>query len=248
MRPSPYGKWIISHRFQAHVWIPMLFSLVFLVLYFSGNLFLQSMVAGGFFNLPLLDVRISLTDMLKAYLLAWIFIQAMRSLVITPDVEVRALSLVVGVATIGAALSWVDGNAMANRMWSGVVGAEAQDSIVLSLLSGGWLTVEFVVVTMLTLLFFVAIPLAYGTSEKPLTQVLAPSRWMIATAVLMFVIFRIAHALLAQGWGVGGGLGTNMSLFLVVTFQYMALLYMAELNYHSVVRKEAPEKTWRMRH
>jgi hypothetical protein len=253
MRASPFGKWVISHRYQAQLLIPGLISLVAVVLYFFGNHYLQSMVAPGFFELPLSNgMRVSLTAILKVYLLLWIFALAVRTLIVTPDFEVRLICIAVGLGVIGAVLSWMDGNAFIMRLWSGVVATGDGGHTLAGFLSGGWFTLEFVVITVLTLLVFVLIPIVHGGSRRPLIRVLAPNRWMIATVVLMYLFFRVAIGLQGQGWGqvqgTEGVLGPDMSLFLVVNFQYMALLYMAELNYRSVVRKEAPEQTWRLRH
>ena len=250
MRGSPFGRWVIGHRFQAHLVIPGLASLVLLVLYFFGNLFLQYMVAPGFYELPFAGGgRISLPGLMKALFLLWILVLSVRTTAVTPDYEVKLASIAVGIGTVLTFLSWGDDNNFATRVWSGLTDAETLGDTVSGLITGGWLTVEFVLTSLLTLLFFIIVPVLYGGSRNAVIAMLAPSRWMIATVALMFVFFKFAHSLQGQGWGgvkgVEGALGGDMSLFLVLVFQYMVLLYMAEVNYLSVVRKEAAVPAWR---
>jgi len=244
---------MIGHRFQAHLVIPGLFILVLLVLYFFGNLFLQSTVAPGFYELPLTSGgMISLPGLMKVYFLVWILVLAVRTTAVSPDFEVEFVSIVVAAGTVLTLMSWGDDNNFASRVWSGITDAETLGDTVSGLLDTGWLTVGFVVISLLSIVFFVVVPVLYGGSRNAVIAILAPSRWMIATVALMFMFFKFAHSLQAQGWGgvqgVEGALGEDVSLFIVLVFQYMVLLHMTEMNYLSVVRKEAPLDTWRLRH
>jgi hypothetical protein len=250
MRGSPFGKWVIGHRFQAHLAIPGLVSIILIVLYFFGNLSLQSLIAPGFSELPLSGGnRINIPGIIKAWCLFWILLLCVRTIGVTVDIEVRVVAIAILVGITIALLSWIDGNALVSRVWTGLVEPENQVEGILSFVSSGWFTPAFIVISVLSILFFVIVPLLNAGTQNPVTSILTPSRWMIWTVILMLVVFKLAHTLQGKGWGmvngVEGTLAGDVSVFMALVFQYMVVLYMAELNYRSVVRKNVPKHDWR---
>ena len=73
---------------------------------------------------------------------------------------------------------------------------------------------------------------------------LIPSRWMLLTFALMIGAPWVANTLHDKGWGLvngeHGALGEDFSVFMMLVFEYMVLLFTAELRYLSAVRRAGP--------
>ena len=57
MQSSVFAKWARGHQFDSHVVLPAVMSLLLIAMYFSGNAYLQQLVAPKFANMPLFSAR-----------------------------------------------------------------------------------------------------------------------------------------------------------------------------------------------
>ena len=88
---------------------------------------------------------------------------------------------------------------------------------------------------------FVLAPLLLSSSRNPIMRLLVPSRWMIATVVLIVLLSVLAHYLDDAGHsmiaGKPGNLDKNISEFRELNMYYLLLLYLAILHERIIARQ-----------
>ena len=70
MRSSKFAKWAVGHRIEAHIVLPAAMGLVLIGMYFSGNVYLQNLVAPTMKTMPFYSAReFGALEMLQNFLL-----------------------------------------------------------------------------------------------------------------------------------------------------------------------------------
>ncbi len=90
-------------------------------------------------------------------------------------------------------------------------------------------------------------PLLLSSVRNAFIRLLLPSRWMIATVVLIVLLSFLAHTLEDAGYamigGAQGNLYKNVSEFRELNMYYLFLLYVAILNERLIRRHDALQTT-----
>jgi hypothetical protein len=241
---SILGKWLLHHRWEAHLVLPSVAGLVLVVLYFFMPVPIQKFIAPGFIELPFGSGRLlGLPHIAMGLCLAWSTTLAISTLVLTSDRSVWVASVLVLVVIVMSVLMWADGHSLLSRATALVRLTSSEGAEVSGILSQYQNLIGLAGLGLFTLFFFVAMPLVYGDSTNPVVAMLIPSRWLALTSGVMFGVFLIAFRLQQKGWDQVGGqsdmLATNLGLLVKPILVYMLLLYLARLQYLTWVRKEA---------
>jgi hypothetical protein len=239
MHGAWFGKWVISSRFEAHVAWPLLVGAVLVGLYFLGTHALQSAISPG---VPVGDGRtLAIPTAIEVFMLAWTLLLAAPAIRVSRDRLPAIMAGVIGLYALARLVLLV----------RGVVSANAGASI-LQAANGRWPELPIVgqvhpadlLGVIVTLLFFTVLPLLYGDRRHPVYAMLVPSRWMLASSSVMLATWWSARSLHAAGWGriygQPGALGDDFTVFPVLVFHYMVLLFTAELRYRVAVRRAGP--------
>lgn len=236
------GSWVRAHRVCAHLVIPAVVSLGLMALYFSGVQTLQSIVAPSIEGLPAFSRReFGALEMMQNLVLLAIIVLLVDALI-----RLRGPFVKLGCVVLLAVVSFlfleeIDYGAH----WTGLLTEQKQ-----ALSPHTWvrnvhnrLTEDGVqygsymkaASKLIVVLAFVAAPFLLRYSEQPTVRLLRPSRWMAATAFLMFVLSVLAHALdqagLSEINGIRGNLEYNISEFRELNMYYLFLLYFVDLRY-----------------
>jgi hypothetical protein len=241
---SILGKWLLHHRWEAHLVLPAVAGLVLIVMYFFMPAPIQQLMAPGFIELPFGSGRMmGLAHIAMGLCLAWSMVLAGSTLVLTKDRSVWLVSVLILVAIVMSLLMWVDGHSLLSRASALVQLTASEGSGFSGVLSRYQNLIGLAGFGLFTLLFFVVLPIVYGDSRNALVNMLIPSRWLALTSLVMFLTFLFAFRLQDQGWdqvqGQTGALAGNLALLVKPLFVYMLLLYLARLQYLTWVRQEA---------
>jgi len=251
MRSSVFAKWARGHRFDSHLVLPAVMSLVLIGMYFSGQTYLQNLVAPTMKTMPLFSSReFGMLEMLQNFLLLYICFYTIRCFLAASNVSIKVFALMLTILAVFTLLEEIDYGAHFfeymggqhrsldvenwDRNWHNKIG------------SGGVQNVSYMkmAVNVAILAGFVLGPLLLGNSRNPVIRILVPSKWMIATVVLIVLLSQLAHWLDDAGHGVidgvAGNLYLNISEFRELNMYYLFLLYTALLNERLIDRKNAP--------
>jgi len=241
---SSLGKWALTRRWEAHLTLPGLFSLVFIAVYFFGPWSLQQMISPGVFNLPFApDRTVGLVHLISGFCILWSLVLAISTLGLTRDKPVWLLSIAIAVVLVLKVAMWLDGHSFTSR-FSDLWRLTAGDQGTISTFLVDYQSLLGVAITgLFSLLFFAVLPMLYGDSRNPVVAMLIPSRWLALTTLVLFFAFALAFKLHTQGWsqdasGYAPSLET-LEIFVDPLLLYMLMLYLARLQYRSWVRREA---------
>ena len=248
MQSSIFARWARGHRFESHVVLPAAISLALMALYFSGNSFLQNIVAPDLDNMPLFSAReFGALEMLQNFFLLCIIFYSLRCSIATKDTGVRVISLLLVLISVFVFLEEIDYGAPFIEYFTGVHGPLApetwdrnwhnktnatgvQNVSYLKLISNFGLLTGFVLA-----------PLLLSSSRNPTMRLLVPSRWMISTVVLIVLLSLLAHYLDDAGYSIiaekPGNLDKNISEFRELNMYYLFLLYLATLHERVIARQ-----------
>ena len=198
---SALGKWALSRRWEAHLALPGLFSLVLIGLYFFGPWSLQRMIAPGVFTLPMMpDRSVGLVHFICGFCMLWSLLLAFSTLRLTRDKPVWLISLVIIVMLVLDLSMWLDGHSFTSR-FSALWRLSAGDPGVIATFLTDFQSLLGVALTgLFSLLFFAVLPILYGDSRNPVAAMLIPSRWLALTTLVMMLAFALALRLHIQGW------------------------------------------------
>ncbi|MEE4217587.1 MAG: hypothetical protein V2I48_08265 [Xanthomonadales bacterium] len=235
------GSWVRAHRVTAHLVIPAVASLSLMALYFSGVQTLQSIVAPSIEGLPAFSWREfgALETMQNLVLLAIIF-QLVEALIRLRGPCVKLGCTVLLTFTAFLFLEEIDYGAH----WVGLLTEQKQPlsphtwgrNVHNRLTEDGVQYGSYMKAAskVIVVLVFVAAPFLLRRSTQLAVRLLRPSRWMAATAFLMFLLSLLAHALdqagLSEINGIRGNLQYNISEFRELNLYYLFLLYFVDLR------------------
>lgn len=230
---SILGKWALQRRIEAHVTTPGLAGLLLLIVYFVSPAFFSLMFAPGAFALPLGDGRsFGLFHLLMGGMLCWIGLLAFSTLTLTRDIAVWLLSLLVLVALFFLVVMWLDGHSLSARVSALWLIATDQGGSWSDFIREQQALLDLAGLAAFSFLFFVLLPLLYGSEKGPVVSTLVPSRWLILSTLIMFIEFWLA-------WRVARALPGDIPYLVMPLFTYVLVLYMARVQYRTWVRREA---------
>lgn len=205
-------------------------------MYFSGNPWLQNLVAPTMETMPLFSAReFGVLEMLQNLFLLGICFYATRCFFATNLSLVKLFSFLLILISIFILLEEIDYGAHYVEYFTGQHGSLAQESwdrnwhnriSPTGVQYGSYLKL---VADVAILAGFVVGPLFFRESRIPLVRLLVPSRWMISTVVLIVLLSLLAHSFEDSGYsiisGVHGNLEKNISEFRELNMYYLFLLY-----------------------
>jgi hypothetical protein len=247
MHSSGLAEWALGHRLIAHVVLPGTVSLVLMGMYFSGNSFLQSMIAPMMETVPRFSAReFGLLEMLQNVLLIGVCIYSIRCFMAADGLLLKSFALFLIVIGVFSFLEEIDYGAHFVEYFTGQYGSlnpETWDRNWHNRTGpGGVQNVSYMKFATNIMVFagFVLGPLLLGKSKNRLIRLLTPSRWMISTVVLILLLSVLAHWLDDSGYafisGTDGNLEKNISEFKELNMYYLFLLYTVYLYGRLTVR------------
>jgi hypothetical protein len=251
MSLSGIAQWSHEYPIYSHLVVPAVVSLLLMGMYFSGNVFLQNLVAPTMESMPLFSAReFGALEILQNILLLCIILYSIRSLLATSSNAVKlfaAVLIAVGVFTFleeidyGAHfveyLTGQHGNLDQqnwDRNWHNKTGPTGVQNV--SYLKKA--------ANIILLIGFVLGPLLVTKIRFPLIRLLVPSKWVISTVFLIVMLSLLAHWLDDQGYsiiaGTEGNLAKNISEFRELNMYFLFLLYVVNL-YRQIVQDMGSE-------
>jgi len=251
MRSSIFAKWAVGHRIEAHIVLPAAMSLLLMGMYFSGNTFLQNLVAPTMKSMPFYSAReFGALEMLQNLLLLGVCFYSIRCFFAASNLSIKLFALLLLLLSGFTFLEEVDYGAHFIEYFTG-----QNTTLSLETWDRNWhnktgpmgvQNVSYMKVAsrIVMLAGFVIGPLLLEKIRHPVIRLLMPSKWMISTVVLIALLSLLAHQLDDAGYsiisGVGGNLDKNISEFGEMNMYYLLLLYTALLSERLIVRKNAP--------
>jgi hypothetical protein len=250
MQSSKFGRWARSHQLASHVLLPGGLSLLLMAMYFSGNACLQNIVAPAIENLPLFSAReFGALEILQNILLLCIIFYSARCALAAREAGVRLVVALLVLLSAFTFLEEIDYGAHFIEYFTGDYGSLGQEAWSRNwhnkTSASGVQNVSYLkLAAKIGLLAgFVLAPLLLSSVRNPFVRLLLPSRWMIATVVLIVLLSSLAHALEDAGFAMigdlPGNLYKNVSEFRELNMYYLFLLYVAMLRERLVDRLDS---------
>lgn len=235
------GNWITRHRLWAHLLIPAALSLLLMGLYFSGSSMAQAIVSPKVEGLAFLSWReFGALEMLQNVVLILIAVCLARSVGLTQWRWQKPLFALMTLLVVFLLLEETDYGLHFYEYFTGSTvesetgewnrnlhNLEAREGV-------QWTGYLKDLAKGILVLGFVAAPLVFRKSENTFIRLFTPSRWCIATVLLLVLLSRLAHFLEGAGLSVidgqPGSLEHNISEFRELNMYYLGLLYFAELS------------------
>jgi len=252
MRSSIFAKWAVGHRVEAHIVLPAAMSLVLMAMYFSGNAYLQNLVAPTMKTMPFYSAReFGALEMLQNFLLLCICFFSIRCFFAASNLSVKLVALLLLLVSGFTFLEEIDYGAHFIEYFTG-----QNTTLALETWDRNWHSktgpmgvqnVSYMKVAsrIVMLAGFVVGPLLLSNSRHPLIRLLLPSKWLISSIIVMVLLLMFAHRLDDAGYsiisGVHGNLDKNISEFGELNMYYLLLLYTALLYQRLIARKIATQ-------
>jgi len=251
LRSSVFAKWVHGNPFGSHLVLPGTVSLLLIGMYFSGNTYLQDIVAPEIKNVPDFSAReFGALEILQNFLLLSICFYSVRCFLAAQGLWIRLFSVFLIVVSVFTFLEEIDygthfveyfsgqyGSLAAetwDRNWHNKVGPTGQQNVSYIKLAA----------SIAVMGGFVLAPLMLAKIHNPTIRLLIPSRWVISTVFLMVLLSWLAHGLDDAGYSVIGGkngiLVQNISEFRELNMYYLLLLYTSVLSERVTIRQSAP--------
>jgi len=249
LRSSRFAKWILEHPFEAHVVLPGIISLSLIGMYFSGNAYLQNIVAPDLKNVPGFTAReFGALEMMQNFILVCISFYSARCFLATEDLWTKLFSLLLVILSVFTLLEEIDYGTHFVEYFTGHYGSLAPETWDRNwhnrIASSGVQNVSYLKLAASVAIStgFVLAPLFLANIRNPTLRLLVPSRWVIATVILMVLLSRLAHGLDDAGYSIIDGkegiLHTNISEFRELNMYFLLLLYTLVLHERVIVRQE----------
>ncbi len=241
MQSSKFGRWARSNQFKSHVVLPGGLSLLLMAMYFSGNTYLQNIVAPTIENVPLFSAReFGALEILQNILLLCIIFYSVRCLLAAGNAWVRFIALSMVLVSVFTFLEEIDYGVHFVEYFTGEYGSLAQETWSRNwhnkTNSTGVQNVSYLKLAakIVMLAGFVLAPLLLSSARNPVIRLLVPSKWMISTVVLIVLLSLLAHGLDDAGYSIigetPGNLYKNVSEFRELNMYYLFLLYVVTLH------------------
>lgn len=248
MQSSIFADWVCNRRLNSHVLLPGFISLLLIAMYFSGNSFLQNIVAPKMDRVPFFSAReFGVLEMLQNFVLLYIVVFSIRCFKVSSDFWIRLVALCVVFISAFTFLEEIDYGAHFIEYFTGQHASMAQETWTRNLHNrvgpGGTQIGDILkIISYVGLLAgFVLAPLFFSSIRHPTIRLLVPSRWVIVTIVMVALLGVLARALENAGYstieGSFGCLHKNLSEFRELNLYYLLLLYTANL-YGRIVPKK----------
>lgn len=249
MRSSFFTKWTLEHPFESHVVLPGIISLLLIGLYFSGNAYLQNIVAPDLENVPGFTAReFGALEMMQNFFLVFISYYSVRCFLAAEDKWVKLFSFFLIVVSVFTLLEEIDYGTHFVEYFTGNYGSLAPETWDRNwhnrIASTGVQNVSYMkfAASMAISTGFVLAPLLLSNTRNPTLRLLVPSRWVIATVILMVLLSRLAHGLDDAAYsiidGKEGSLHRNISEFRELNMYCLLLLYTMVLYERVIVRQK----------
>ena len=233
--------WISQHRLTAYVLLPAAVSLALMGLYFSGIGALQAIIVPKIPGLQPYSWReFGALEMLQNLVLLALIVLLIRSLRQARANALRAGLVVALAVTAFVLLEEIDYGLHFSEWLSGSTGSLAPQGWNRNLHNrvtedgvqyGSYMKLAANLAVVAALFIF---PLLPPGRLPAIARALQPSRWIIATVLLMVFMSWLAHTLddagLASVGGVPGPLEHNISEFRELNLYYLFLLYFTEIT------------------
>lgn len=253
MRSSVFAKWATGHQFKSHVVLPVFMSLAIMALYFSGNVYLQNLVAPSMDSMPLYSSReFGVLEILQDVLLLFIIVYSVRCFLVSTNTWIRLVAISLLVVSVFTFLEEIDYGMHFVEYVTGEHGSLAQETWNRNwhnkLNAKGVQNVSYIklAINIGVLVGFVLAPLLLSKVQNPTIRLLLPSKWMISTVFLIVLLSLLAHSLDRAGFATIdqklGNLDYNISEFRELNMYYLLLLYVAILYERLTVK---PTSTFR---
>jgi len=248
MQSSIFAKWARGHLFDSHVVLPGVLSLLLMAMYFSGNAYLQNIVAPSMVSMPLFSAReFGALELLQNFFLLCIIFYSIRCFLTARDLVVKLVALSLILISVFTLLEEIDYGAHFIEYFTGEHGSLAQETWNRNwhnkINSSGVQNVSYLklAANIGILSGFVLAPLLLSNARNRTIRILVPSRWMIATVVLIVALSFLAHYLEDAGHSMigekPGNLYKNLSEFRELNMYYLVLLYSATLHERTIARQ-----------
>ncbi len=252
MQSSVFAKWTLRHPFKSHVVLPGIISLLLIGMYFSGNAYLQNIVAPDLKNVPVFMAReFGALEILQNVLLVCISYYSVRCFMAAENSWVKLLSFFLIIVSVFTLMEEIDYGTPFVEYFTGNYGSLAPETWERNWHnrtgSSGVQNVSYLklAASIAIPLGFVLAPLLLSGSRNSTMRLLVPSRWVISTVILMVLLSRLAHGLDDAGYSIIGGLEgklhKNISEFRELNMYYLLLLYTAILHERIIVRQNSPK-------
>ncbi|MCW8926023.1 MAG: hypothetical protein OQJ84_07190 [Xanthomonadales bacterium] len=252
MKSSIFAKWARGHRFDSHVVLPGVLSLLLMGMYFSGNAWLQNIVAPRMDSMPLFSAReFGALELLQNFFLLCVVLYSIRCFLVARERLVKLVALLLIFVSVFTFLEEIDYGAHFVEYFTGEHGSLAQETWDRNwhnkINASGVQNVSYVklAANIGLLSGFVLAPLLLSSVRNRTIRLLVPSRWMIATVVLILLLGFLAHYLDDAGHSMIGGnpgiLHKNISEFRELNMYYVFLLYVAILHERIIARQKFPD-------
>lgn len=248
MQSSIFAKWVRGHPIETHLVLPGVMILLLIGMYFSGSLFLQNIVAPTMKDLSSYSWReFGALEMLQNFFLLCVIFYSLRCFMATREFGAKLFTFLLIIAMVFVFLEEIDYGRHLIEYFTGQTGLLAQDTWDRNLhsktISSGEQVGDYIklAASIVILLGFVVAPLFLGHSRNRTIRLLVPSKWFIATVILVIVLSRLAHGLEDAGHsiieGTSGNLDNNTSEFRELGMYYLFLLYTAVLHERIIARQ-----------
>jgi len=252
MQSPVFAKWVREYPLVSHVLLPAVISLLLIGMYFSGISILQNFVAPRVDGLPLFSSReLGALEILQNVVLLCIIAYSVRCFISASDVWIRTIASILVLISIFTFMEEIDYGAPFIEYFTGQHASMAQETWTRNwhnrVSPGGKQYVDFLKIgaNFGVIAGFVLVPLFFSSVRHPTIRLLVPSRWVIATVVLIALLRVLARVLENSGLsmidGNSGSLYKNLSEFRELNLYYLFLLYVANLYEQIVAQKVTAE-------
>jgi hypothetical protein len=249
LRSSRFAKWTLEHPFEAHVVLPGIISLLLTGMYFSGNAYLQNIVAPDLKNVPGFTAReFGALEMMQNFFLVCISFYSVRCFLAAEDLWVKLFSFFLIILSVFTLLEEIDYGTHFIEYFTGHYGSLAPETWERNwhnrIASSGVQNVSYLkfAASVAISTGFVLAPLLLANTRNPTLRLLVPSRWVIATVILMVLLSRLAHGLDDAGYSIIDGkegiLHRNISEFRELNMYCLFLLYTMALHERVIVQQK----------
>ncbi len=202
--------------------LPALIVVTLMAMYFSGIDPLRQVVA------PRINREFGLLENIQHLMLLWIVIIGVRAVRSSGHRWRRRMFLFIAVVTALLFLEEVD---YGLHWWELIMGTPPEEQAsVRNLHNIGGTTQDIKYIgNIVMILMFVVMPFVATRSTSQWWRYFRPSRYLVITAVVTFLLARLAHYLYDSGYYPDGPISSNISEFREVMVYYVWLIYFCVL-------------------